>query len=42
MTQVFKDNREAHIPINADCLFNLNDIIQLHKCNKAQKGKKHN
>jgi len=40
MTRVFKDNRgrqdarEARIglpPINAGCLYNFNDVIQLHK-----------
>ena len=42
MTQVFKDNRarEARIPISASCLFNLNDIMQLHKCTQNTKKKK--
>jgi len=33
--------REARIPISAGRLYNLNDIIQLHKCTKIiKKGKK--
>ena len=41
-TRVFKDNRnrEALIPINAGCIYNLNDVIQLHECTQSIKKEK--